>query len=156
MKLSHAAPTTTARDSGTVMNNRRWLRRFVRRLVVMLFGYHNFVNLYHKNHATKQIEAYAKKRGLKVITFRRVGYDAIHMVSGLDVVVYPLPKSKQKHTNEAEENILLRDKIKLEGQTSDSTATANRHDCVPPLIKLKPGEWITHMVINAKPPNEKS
>jgi hypothetical protein len=140
----------------TESGNSGWLRRLFRRLVVMLFGEHNPINLNNENAASKQIEAYAKERGLPVITLRRVGHSAIHIISALDGAVYPLTNAKQKHTKESDESVSLWNKIKLKCKTRNHAARAQNREGVPPVTNLKAGEWITHIVINAKSPNVES
>ena len=133
------------------MNNRRWLRRIVRRLVIVLFGYHNFVNLYHKDHTAKQFEAYAKNRGLTVIPLSGVCAEIILPNTALDRMIYPLPDSEKKRAEEHQKSLSLWNKIKLYCKTGHHAGTADNNESVPPVIYLKSGEWITHIAVRKTP-----
>ena len=135
--------------------NRRCVQRLVRRLVFMLFGYYNFVNLYHKNHTAKQFEAYAKNRGLTVIALSGVGSEIILPNGALDGMIYPLPDSEKKRAEKHQKSLSLWNKIKLYCKTGHHAGTADNNESVPPVIYLKSGEWITHIAVR-KTPNVES
>jgi hypothetical protein len=120
--------------------------------VLILLGKHHFENLYHKNHTTKQFEAYAKKRGLTVIALGRVSADGVLSHAALNWMIDPLPNTKQEHAEKTEKGVSLWDKIKLRGETRDHATSTKNGECVPPVTYLKPGEWITHIAV--KSPND--
>ena len=132
----------------------RWLRRFVRRLVFILLGKHNFENLYHKNHTTKQFEAYAKKRGMTVITLGSVCAEMISANTALNWMIDPLTNTEQEHAEKTKKGVSLWDKIKLNSKARNHAARTCDGESVPPMFQLKPGHRITHIAV--KSPNEKS
>ena len=136
--------------------NRRCVQRLVRRLVFMLFGYYNFVNLYHKNHTAKQFEAYAKKRGMTVIPLGGVCAEMILDNTALNWMIDPLSDSKQEHTEKTKKGGSLWNEIELHGKTRNHAARTCDGESVPPMLQLKPGDRITHILISAKSPNASS
>jgi hypothetical protein len=125
-------------------------------MVFILLGKHNFENFYHKNHSAKQIQAYAKKRGLKVIAATGECGSWVKMDVALDGMIHPLANAKQKHTEETHERLSLWDKIKLNREARNHASGTSNGEGVPPVFHLKAGERVTHILINANPPNEKS
>jgi hypothetical protein len=109
----------------------------------------NTVKLYRENNSSYDFEHEAKKRGLAMVACNlRSGNKSL-----LVWMVYPCPNPEQKYTEEKQEQISLTDEIHLECDAGNQSGTTDNHKGVPPVFYLKTGQWIAHILINAKSPN---
>ena len=71
-----------------------------------------------------------------------------------DGVIDPLSYSEKEQGEEKQNQVALRNGLRLDGKARDHTSAANDCEGVPPVIYLQPGERITHVM--AKWPNDPS
>jgi len=110
----------------------------VRRLVGLLLGERNAVNLYKEDNSAQQFEDDAKKAGVTVIACdlnaRSYSYP--------EGVIDPLAYTEQEQAQEHKQNFGR--KVSKSNGCGHSNASPGG-ESLPPLVYLKPGEQITHM-----------
>ena len=82
---------------------RGWLHRMVRSWCAKLLGKHNTKRLYDENDAAEQLEAYAKERGMTVVSCDDPAWDE----ALLNWVVNPLADAKEEKPEEGEKGFAL-------------------------------------------------
>jgi hypothetical protein len=123
----------------------RSLRRMVRRLAGILLGERNAINLYGEDDTAKQFEAQAKRIGATVVACDfESGHDPL-----LEWVVYPLADSKNEKGNGQQNEVALRNGLRLNRNGSNEASSTSDSESVPPVIYLKPGERITHVMVKS-------
>jgi hypothetical protein len=118
-----------------------WLHRLVRHLCRILLGEQNTKRLYGDDNAAEQLEAYARERGMTVVSCKD---DAWHEAI-LNWVIDLLAYAEQEEAEEKEERVTLQGAIGTNSQRAYHTSTTENGESVPPVLKLKPGERVTHI-----------
>lgn len=113
------------------------MKRLLRRIIGALLGEPNAIKLYGEKDEARDFEQYAKETGLAV-----VAHDlATGNESFLVWVVNPSPHAKKEHPQEHQSEILLSG-----CDAGNHSASPDKGECVPPILKLKPGEKIIHIL----------
>ena len=119
------------------------LHLLVRRVVAMLLGERNAINLYGEDHTADDFEAEAKRLGATVVACNFSGGHERY----LDGVIDPLSHSEEKQGEEKHQGIPWPDDVVFCREGYHHAECPDNGKCVPPVIYLKPGERITHMMM---------
>jgi hypothetical protein len=119
------------------------LQRLVKSLCCILLGEQNTKCLYGDDNASKQLEAYARERGMTVICCKNhARHEAI-----VNWMIDPLAYAEQKEAEEKKECMTLEAAIGANSQRADHASATENGEGVPPMLKFKPGERITHIAV---------
>jgi len=115
-----------------------------RRLIGLILGERNAINLYGEYGSPKYFEDEAKKKGMTWVACEfETGFDP-----DLNGMIYPLTYPENEKAHEQAENLCAYGKG-YETNGSQHSCCAKGGNGLPPVVYLQPGEKITHVLKKA-------